>query len=178
MKRIFASTPVNAALMLAGVLTLHACQSKSPEEKPAGPAPTAGQTPAAAKPPGEIKGTISPTELPARIKVAHVLIAFAGSGTQATRSKDDAGKLAADVLKRAQAGEKFESLMKTSDDGGGGIYVLVADPRQKKQGEFARAEMVKGFGDVGFSLKVGEIGCAPYDPARSQFGWHIIKRLE
>ena len=34
------------------------------------------------------------------------------------------------------------------------------------------------FGDVGFELEVGEIGMADYDPEKSQYGWHIIKRLE
>ena len=38
--------------------------------------------------------------------------------------------------------------------------------------------MVRGFGDVGFQLDVGEIGMAEYDPGTSQYGWHIIKRIE
>ena len=38
--------------------------------------------------------------------------------------------------------------------------------------------MVAAFGDVGFKLDVGEVGMAPYDPAKSKYGWHIIKRLK
>jgi parvulin-like peptidyl-prolyl isomerase len=38
--------------------------------------------------------------------------------------------------------------------------------------------MVPAFGNVGFALKVGEIGIADYDPHTSPFGWHIIKRLK
>lgn len=43
---------------------------------------------------------------------------------------------------------------------------------------FGRDEMVPAFGDVGFALKVGEFGLAPYDQATSPFGWHVIKRVE
>jgi parvulin-like peptidyl-prolyl isomerase len=38
--------------------------------------------------------------------------------------------------------------------------------------------MVKSFGDVGFRLKVGEIGVATWDATASPFGWHIIKRVK
>jgi parvulin-like peptidyl-prolyl isomerase len=38
--------------------------------------------------------------------------------------------------------------------------------------------MVPAFGDVGFTLRVGEIGLAPHDPTTSPFGWHVIKRIE
>jgi parvulin-like peptidyl-prolyl isomerase len=43
---------------------------------------------------------------------------------------------------------------------------------------FARNRMVPAFGDVGFRLKVGEIDMAEFDPAKSKYGWHIIKRLD
>jgi parvulin-like peptidyl-prolyl isomerase len=38
--------------------------------------------------------------------------------------------------------------------------------------------MVAAFGDVGFQLEVGEVGMAVYDPVKSKYGWHIIKRLK
>jgi hypothetical protein len=38
--------------------------------------------------------------------------------------------------------------------------------------------MIPAFGNVGFALKVGEIGIASYDEQSSPYGWHIIKRLE
>jgi len=41
-----------------------------------------------------------------------------------------------------------------------------------------RDEMAPAFGDVGFALKVGEVGMAPYDKTKSPFGIHIIKRLQ
>ena len=43
---------------------------------------------------------------------------------------------------------------------------------------YARAKMVPYFGDVSFSLEVGEIGLAVYDSGKSKYGWHIIKRLK
>jgi peptidyl-prolyl cis-trans isomerase B (cyclophilin B) len=40
-----------------------------------------------------------------------------------------------------------------------------------------REQMVSSFGDVSFSLKVGEIGMAEYSPTGSRYGWHIIRRV-
>ncbi|MCP3917122.1 MAG: hypothetical protein GY711_16360 [bacterium] len=42
----------------------------------------------------------------------------------------------------------------------------------------ARSGMVPGFGNVAFSLKVGEVGISAFDADDSPFGWHVIKRLE
>ena len=44
--------------------------------------------------------------------------------------------------------------------------------------EYARNSMVAAFGDVGFALKVGEIGISDYDTTKSPFGYHIIKRIK
>ena len=46
----------------------------------------------------------------------------------------------------------------------------------RRQG--SRDQMVPAFGNVGFKLKVGEIGMAPFDRRDSPYGWHIIKRVE
>src|SRR2546426_3589223 len=63
---------------------------------------------------------------PAVITVKHVLIAFKDSGTKATRSKEEAQKLAYEVLNRAKSGEDFDKLMKelSDDSPEGGTYVL------------------------------------------------------
>jgi len=45
-------------------------------------------------------------------------------------------------------------------------------------GEYARDSMVPAFGNVGFTLQVGQIGIADYDQTASPFGYHIIKRLQ
>ncbi|MEM7305955.1 MAG: peptidylprolyl isomerase [Planctomycetota bacterium] len=41
-----------------------------------------------------------------------------------------------------------------------------------------RDGMAPAFGDVGFALEVGEVGMTTFDPQKSPFGWHVIKRLE
>ena len=116
---------------------------------------------------------------PDRIQVAHVLISFAGAGTEATRSKADAEKLANDVLARAKKGEDFHKLIKElSDDPGEGVYGMANFKVKPDRGEYERGGMVPAFGDVGFQLEVGEVGMAPYDPVKSKYGWHIIKRLK
>ena len=49
---------------------------------------------------------------PEHIQVAHILISFAGAGTESVRSKADAEKLAGDVLARARKGDDFHKLIK------------------------------------------------------------------
>ena len=120
---------------------------------------------------------------PEVITVQHILIGFAGSvpGKGITRSRGEAQQLAEAVLERAQGGESFDALVReNTDDSAPGIYKMAnrgvpPDPTQKL---FARDAMVAAFGDVGFPLEVGEIGMAAYDPRKSPFGWHIIKRIE
>jgi hypothetical protein len=132
-----------------------------------------------------------------RVKVQHVLISwgkapgFAGGGGQSPvppralkRKKPTAEKLANDVLSRAKGGFDFTSLVRAySDDKvqpgstDPGIYVLV-DGGSVGPDEFARKNMVKGFGDLAFSLEVGGIGMCPFDAVDSPFGWHIIVRIE
>jgi parvulin-like peptidyl-prolyl isomerase len=120
---------------------------------------------------------------PERVTVQHILIAFKGSipDPKVTRSRDEAEALALKVFGRAKAGENFDALVKTfTNDEYPGIYRMSnrdATPDAAKS-EYPRARMVKAFGDVSFSLEVGGIGLAVYDPATSRYGWHIIKRLE
>jgi parvulin-like peptidyl-prolyl isomerase len=117
---------------------------------------------------------------PERITLQHILISFAGTQTEATRTKAEAEKLAKEVVERVKKGEDFTAIMKTlSDDPGGGVYSLAnRGIRQQARDEYPREGMVPAFGDVGFALEVGGVGLAPFDPAASPFGWHIIKRLK
>ncbi|HUT07607.1 MAG: peptidyl-prolyl cis-trans isomerase [Candidatus Aminicenantes bacterium] len=121
---------------------------------------------------------------PERVTVQHILIAFKGSlpnDTKVTRSREDAEKLALKVFERAKAGEDFAAMVKMyTNDSYPGIYKMTnrGVTADKTKQEFSRTGMVKAFGDVGFSLEVGGIGLAVYDPATSRYGWHIIKRLE
>lgn len=122
---------------------------------------------------------VKPQVEPQRVQVQHILIAFAGSGTRATRSKDEAKKLAYEVLERARQGEDFDALVKQyTDDSPPGIYGMSGRGTAPAPGEFARDGMVPAFGNVGFAISVGNIGMADHDPQTSPYGWHIIKRLK
>ena len=153
---------------------LGATGDKAPEQAPA---PTPAPAPAAAEqPPPAV-----PAAEPAHITVQHVLIGFKGSipGKNITRSQDEAKALAYEILARAQKGEPFDALVKQyTDDAPPGIYSMSNNGVTKVSGEQARPSMVPAFGNVGFKLKVQEIGMADYDPRTSPYGWHIIKRLK
>jgi len=154
------STPAPAATTSTEAAAAPAAPAVSPA-----PAPTAP----AASPAAE------------HIKLQHILISFAGKvpGKNITRTEDEARTLAAQVFDRAKKGEDFDSLVRTyTDDRAPGIYGLANSGVTPSADEFSRGRMVPAFGDVGFSLAAGEIGMADYDPAKSPFGWHIIKRLE
>jgi peptidyl-prolyl cis-trans isomerase D len=129
--------------------------------------------------------TMTPAQAePERVTVQHILIAFKGSlpGDQkVTRSMADAEQLALRIFERAKAGEDFAAMVKTyTNDSYPGIYKMTnaGVPPDKSKQEYSRTGMVKAFGDVGFSLEVGGVGLAVYNPATSKYGWHIIKRLE
>jgi peptidyl-prolyl cis-trans isomerase B (cyclophilin B) len=184
------------------------------------------------RPPFDLKGEAE------RVRIQHILISFAGTGTAATRTKEEAEALAMDILKQAQEGADFDALVRENTDDPGsaastppGSYSLLntrqappeyseeqlaekaelekaaqamqteligkvnaktmtmdeakaeffASETMQKISEYSwmpRAQMVSGFGDTAFSLEVGKIGIANFDPAASKFGWHIIKRYE
>lgn len=149
------------ALFIAALVTALAAQTTPPTEKPAGE--------------------------PDRIQVQHILISFQGSAgpvPNVTRTRAEAQALVNQIMAKIKAGEDFKALLKKhTDDKYPGLYRManfgvtpITEPPSKK--EYLRAKMVKSFGDIGFKLKVGEVGLAVYDPKDSKFGWHIIKRLE
>jgi parvulin-like peptidyl-prolyl isomerase len=118
---------------------------------------------------------------PARVTVQHILIAFQGSMPKpVTRTKEEAEKLAKTLLERAQKGEDFSKMtMSFSDDSPDGVYSMFNFNAQAgNSDDYPRKAMAPSFGDVSFSLKVGEIGIASYHPQKSPYGWHIIKRLK
>ena len=120
-------------------------------------------------------------DAPDHVVVQHILIGFKGSvgAKPIDRTKEEAQKLAEELLARARKGEDFDKLVKQyTDDAAPGIYGMANFGIQPGSAESPRTGMVKGFGDVSFSLKVGEIGMASYDPKTSKYGWHIIKRLK
>ncbi|NUQ35085.1 MAG: peptidylprolyl isomerase [Planctomycetaceae bacterium] len=106
-----------------------------------------------------------------RVVVSHILISFAGAGVPGAKgSLQDAEKLTAEIYKRLNAGEDFETLRKQyTNDTGPKTYTMTSQSRKG---------MVAAFGDTGWRLKVNETGVAGYDNKKSPYGFHIIKRLE
>jgi hypothetical protein len=158
-------------VVAAALLLLAACGKKDPVP----PVPTTT---------GDNTGGPRPEKLangePAVITVKHVLVSFAGAGTKATRTKDQAMQLAYEVLNRAKAGEDFDKLMKelSDDSPDGGTYTLVNNGVSKQGEEYDRTGMVAAFGDVGFRINVNEIAVAEHDAKASPYGWHVIKRVK
>ena len=88
-----------------------------------------------------------------KIKCSHILVE---KQSQATA-----------ILDRIKQGEKFGKLAKElSIDSG-------SAKRDGNLGYFGRGKMVKEFETVAFSLEVGKIS----EPVKTQYGYHIIKRL-
>ncbi|NOY58732.1 MAG: parvulin peptidyl-prolyl isomerase [Calditrichaeota bacterium] len=109
-------------------------------------------------------------EVPAgQIHAAHILIMYKGSmraPASVTRSKEEAHKLAKDVLKKIKDGADFAEMARLYSDG----------PSKVRGGDlrtFGRGAMVKPFEDAAFSLKKGEVSGI----VETKFGFHIIKRL-
>ncbi len=120
---------------------------------------------------------------PEYIAVQHILVAFEGSlpGKNITRSKESAQELAGKVYEMAKSGKDFDDLVKEfTDDAYPGIYKMAnfGVPPDMSQKIYPRDRMVQAFGDVGFPLELGGIGMAGYDPQKSKYGWHVIKRVE
>lgn len=189
MKRLTLSALVLVILSLG----LSACGGDTPT---ATPVPTNTTAPAADANTGSTGGAADatpaatptlPTNGDAHITVQHILIGFKDAigfrgnppAKAATRTQDQAKALAEALLKRAQAGEDFDQLVKdNTDDQAPGIYSMANNGAALGVGEMSRGDMVAAFGNVAFGLKVGEIGMTDYDIQSSPFGYHIIKRLE
>ncbi len=169
--------------VLAPLLLLSACgvgkttaPAVAPEEPAAKPAAAPAESP---NPPANVGMDAAiqvlmakPEQADEYIEIQHVLISFEGAPRMRgiTRSKDEAKALAQKVYAEAIGGGDFDELVKQhTNDSAPGIYPMT---------KAGRSAMVKSFGDVGFRLKVGEIGVSPWDLTASPFGWHIIKRLK
>ena len=72
-----------------------------------------------------------------------------------------------EILERIKKGEKFGKLAKENS---------IDSASAKKDGNlgyFTKGMMVKAFENTAFKLNVGEIS----EPIKTEFGYHIIKRL-
>ena len=101
------------------------------------------------------------------VSVQHVLVGWKGApaARTATRTKEEADKLASEVLAKARGGADMAALMKEFSE----------DPGSKDSGKpyevAADTQFVEPFKKMALRLKVGESGLV-----KSPFGWHIIKR--
>lgn len=72
-----------------------------------------------------------------------------------------------DILEKIKNGKKFGALAKEfSTDKGSG-------KKDGNLGYFTKGMMVKPFEEAAFKLEIGEIS----EPIKTEFGYHIIKRL-
>ena len=75
------------------------------------------------------------------VKVQHLLVSFAGAGTGARRSREEAEQLAGELFARIQAGEDFDALVKQhTDDSHPGIYTMTLG--SPASGQYSRYGMV------------------------------------
>lgn len=128
-----------------------------------------------------------PEHSEAQIEVQHLLVGFVKADGSTTvpgkpikMSQSQAEALTAELLARINKGEDFGQLVaEYTHDSAPGIYGMVArDTGSTPPNYYPRKGMVPAFGNVGWKLKVGEVGVAEYDPRNSPYGWHIIKRLK
>lgn len=107
-------------------------------------------------------------------QVKHILIGWKGIGRPGgadaraeARTRQQADDLAVSLLKRVRAGEPIEPLMSEfSEDSGSADDGTAYDVTPG-------ANLVFEFKRLGLRLHVGEAGLV-----LSQFGWHIMKRVE
>jgi hypothetical protein len=123
------------------------------------------------------------TSIPGHVVVDHILIGVRGGlpQFQGKRTEAEARAFAYDLLAKLEAGANWASAKAehSEDPPPGGPYAM-ADTGLPllSRDEFSRGQMARAFGDVAFSLKVGEIGIADYHKDKSPFGFHIIKRTK
>ncbi|WP_061628155.1 peptidylprolyl isomerase [Sorangium sp. So ce296] len=108
---------------------------------------------------------------PKQIGARHILVMHDGSKSRpegVRRTRDEARARAQEALLKIRGGAAFEDVVAEYSDEPG------AKERGGDLGVFERGVMVKGFADVAFALKVGEVS----EVVETPFGFHIIKRTE
>ena len=110
----------------------------------------------------------APVDPNLEVYVQHVLLGYKGTARAKpdARSKEDADKLAKEILEKVKAGGDMKALMKEYSD----------DPGSKESGRpypvKAGSGMVEPFEKMSLRLAENEAGLV-----KTQFGWHIIKRI-
>jgi len=154
--------------VLCGV-SLGACASLT-EPGNGAPPPEPAEAPVAAEATAEPAPPPPPAPEP-MVAASHVLIQYKGSmraGPNVKRTKEEAKKLATEVMTKAKKGQDFAALAKEYSDEPG------AKDRAGTLGKFTRQQMVKPFSDAAFALQPGDISPV----VETDFGFHVIKRTE
>lgn len=116
-------------------------------------------------------GAAGAVEKSPKIGARHILIQWIGcdrAPSSVVRTREQARRVAEDVLARAKRGDDLARLaVEFSDEPG-------ASSRGGSLGRFGRGQMVGAFEEVAFNLKPGEISGIVETP----FGFHIIQRTE
>lgn len=157
-------------LLLAGLVGFGGCAGTQSQKATSGTTASGGEL-------------LTESGEPAYITVQHCLISFGGTGTPATRSKEEAEELALSLFEQVQNGADFDEIVKThTDDSFPGIYNMAnrgfSGAANQLEEVIDRDNMVPAFGDTGFPLAVGEYGLAVFDAQASRYGWHIVKRIK
>lgn len=102
-----------------------------------------------------------------RAVVTHILVSFTGTGvpTKQQRTRMEARKLALAILEQAQGTADWKALQLQHNEDGA--------PHTEYPVEKDDSRWDKNFSSGALSLKVGEVGLF-----ETQFGYHIIKRME
>lgn len=139
-------------------------------------------TPTTYKLPGqEPTAPSASTGEPKYIKVDHILIGVRSpQNTKGRRDPVQAKKYAYALFDDLKKGAPWAELkrLNSEDPPPGGPYGMSNTDVPERDGYIPRGRMVSAFGDVGFKLKVGEMGMADWDLRTSKYGYHIIKRVE
>jgi parvulin-like peptidyl-prolyl isomerase len=85
--------------------------------------------------------------------------------SRATRSKEVAAQLIAELKKQVDGGADFAGLAKANSD-------CPSSAQGGDLGAFGRGQMVKPFEDATYALAVGAVS----DVVETPFGFHLIKR--
>jgi hypothetical protein len=158
--------------LLSGCTDLTAPAPYKPTQAAPQPAAAPATKPATVKPaaiaaPDSKKPSAENDSAGETIEASHVLIAYQGAmRSQATRSKEEAQKLAEQVASQAKAGKDFAELAKQFSDDKGSAQ------KGGSLGRFPARRMVKQFSEAVSALKPGEISGAVESP----FGFHVILR--
>ncbi|MBI3820602.1 MAG: hypothetical protein HY286_18070 [Planctomycetes bacterium] len=113
------------------------------------------------------------------VTVTQIVISFKDvAGTKATRTKEEAEKLANELFTKAQGNsEPFAALRKQTDEAGTPIFNICLGKEKKSPNDKLRSEVPAAVGDAAFQMQPNDVKLIPYDAAKAPGGFYIIKRM-